>query len=172
MSSIAFTSSRSAGHSDVYLWLRRNLSLIIATATLVAIGAAHGAIANKFSAGGWKIDAYYSAIFNWAAFQGAFLFSVYAFFLSRSEPFIKAVEATPAFRNLRKYVLRSLWLSMGLTLASLPAVVAAPTISADAGLLDPGFIIFWVMSTLLAYTFGNFVKVIRVFRLLEGMGNE
>lgn len=156
----------------MYRWLRRNLSLIAASAVFVILGLNHETVATKFGAGGWKIDAYYSAVFNWAAFQGAFLFSVYAFFLSRSEPFIKAVEGTPAFRNLRRYVLRALWLSMILTIASLPAVVAAPAINAGSPVLDSGFVIFWGISTLLTYTFGNFVKVVRVFRLLEGMGNQ
>ena len=170
MNSIALTSSASPGWGNVYRWLRRYFSLIVATSVCGAIGVYHGAIAVAFSTGGWKIDAYYSAVFNWAAFQGAFLFSVYAFFLSRSEPFIKAVAATRAFKDLRKYVLRSLWLSMVLTLFSLPAVVVSPEIKVGVSVLDPGFIVFWILSTMLAYTFGNFVKVVRVFRLLEGLG--
>lgn len=168
MSSIVLTSRGLLGHSDMYRWLRRNLSVIAAGIIFFTIGIEHELIASCFSDKGWKLDSYYSAIFNWSAFQGAFLFSVYAFFLSRSEPFIKAVAATQPFRELRQYVLRALWLSMLLSLASLPAIVIAPPIKVGS-LMDPGFIVFWCLTTALAFTFGCFVKVVRVFRLLEGM---
>lgn len=168
MLSIATTSPRSLVASDVYRLVRRNLEWLVAAVVLLVIGFEREVIQQAFATQDWGIDRYYSAVFGWASIQGAFLFSVYAFFLSRSEPFIRAIAQTEAFHSLRQYVLRALWLSIGLTLLTLPLLVAAPEIKVTAK-LTAGFGVFWLVSVWLTYTFMCFVKVIRVFRKLEAM---
>jgi hypothetical protein len=168
MNSIAITSLGSPVLSEVYRWIRRNLEWLVAAAAFAAIGWRAETISGSFASGTWNLGAFYSAAFNWAAIQGAFLFSVYAFFLSRSEPFIQAIAKTEAFQALRSYVLRALWLSMALTLIVLPLLVSPPAMSQTAG-FTVAFGIFWFVSVLLTYTFMCFVKVIRVFRKLEAM---
>lgn len=168
MISIASTSLESPVPSEVYRWIRRNLEWMVAAAAFVAMGWKVEIISGSFASGAWDLGAFYSAVFNWAAIQGAFLFSVYAFFLSRSEPFIQAIAKTAAFRSLRSYVLRALWLSMALTLIVLPLLVSPPAMSQTTGFTF-AFGIFWSVGVLLTYTFMCFVKVIRVFRKLEAM---
>ena len=171
MLSIANTSHRFPVRSDAYLWVRRNLEWLIAAAVFAVIGFQRDYISTQFAESNWSASNYYSAVFGWASIQGAFLFSVYAFFLSRSEPFIKAIAQTEPFRALRRYVLRALWLSLVLTLVTLPLLVGTPPISYWYGLTG-GFAVFWFVSIWLAYTFMCFVKVIRVFRKLESMQDK
>jgi len=127
----------------------------------------HDLIVEKFQNKSWDIGAYYSAIFDWSSIQAAFLFGVYAFFLSRSEPFLQAIGGTPVFKQLRQYVVRSLYLSLTLSVLTLPVLVSPPEMK-SGNLI--GFIVFWFLSTLLTYTFFCFLKVVRVFGKIERMG--
>lgn len=164
MNGIAITSVGYPALRERLLWARRNLEWMVAATVFLGIVAFHDSISDKFASRTWDIGAFYSAVFDWSSIQAAFLFSVYAFFLSRSEPFIQAISKTKPFRDLRNYVLRSLMLSMSLTLLSLPLLISSPSTESGGGL---GFLVFVALATLLTYTFMCFVKVIRVFRKLE-----
>lgn len=122
-------------------------------------------IAQRFASKEWDAGAFCAAVFDWSSIQAAFLFGIYAFFLSRSEPFIQAIAGSPAFKSLRRYVVRTLYLSMMLTIASLPFLIATPVVQADAG--GFGFFIMWILSVLFIFTFFSFLKVIRVFGKIE-----
>jgi hypothetical protein len=122
-------------------------------------------IVEQFATEAWDLGAFYSAVFDWASIQAAFLFGVYAFFLSRSEPFIQAIAGSQGFKLLRKYVVRTLYLSMALSVIALPMVVS-PLVP-DEGEIGPAFVILWLNAVLLTYTFLCFLKVIRVFGKIE-----
>lgn len=150
------------GWRDLYLVARQKLEWI---ATIVV--AVHGVIWRdqitlKFVAKDWDLGAFYSAAFDWSSIQTAFLFGVYAFFLGRSEAFLKAVSSSPFFPMLRQFVVRSLYLSMALTVLSLPFLVAPPPIQELMG-----YAVFLVISCLFVFTFFCFIKVIRVFGMIE-----
>ena len=148
-------------------WLRSNLEWI-GCALIICVTLWEGTtVIDNFHRNLWSISQFYSAIFSWASVQGALLFSVYAFFLSRSEPFIRAVSKTFPFRQMRVYILRTLWLTIILNLISLPLMVAPP-VPARAGLLDPGFDALLVLVAMFSLAFLRFLKIVRVFRLLEG----
>lgn len=146
-------------------WLRANLEWIGAVGVGVAAIVWRNEIVTMFADKTWELGAYLSAVFNWSSLQGALLFGVYAFFLSRSEPFIQAIASSPAFRLLRRYVLRTLYLSMILSAMVLPMLVA-PT-SMKKGEIGLSFGHLWLSTVLLTYTVLCFLKVVRVFGKIE-----
>ena len=164
MHSIGLTSVNLPAWRDARLWLRANAEWLgtLATGAIAAIW--RHDIAAQFAADAWDLGAFYSAIFDWSSIQAAFLFGVYAFFLSRSEPFIQAIAGSEGFRLLRRYVVRTLYLSMTLSVAALPMVVAPIAFS---GGNEIGFVVLWSLAMLLVYTFLCFLKVIRVFGKIE-----
>src|SRR5690554_950400 len=98
------------------LWLTARATLVWLAATFMGATLFNwrAPVAAAFASKEWDLGAFYAAVFNWGSIQGAFLFGVYAFFLSRSEPFIQAIAPSPAFKELRRYVVRTLYLSMAL----------------------------------------------------------
>lgn len=150
---------------DLWLATRANLDWIAAALAAATLYIWRAPIAASFAPGQWDLGAFYSAVFDWASIQAAFLFGVYAFFLSRSEPFIQAIAPSPAFKLLRQYVVRTLYLSISLSVLSLPFLISPVAMSGDGN--DLGFGIFWALSVLLTYTFFCFLKVIRVFGKIE-----
>lgn len=122
-------------------------------------------IATEFASDRWSAEAFFGAVFDWSSIQAALLFGVYAFFLSRSEPFLQAIAGTPAFRELRNYLLRTLRLSMALTLCSLPMVIATPTIDRSGG--GWGYMLAAGFAVVTTFTFFSFLKVIRVFGKID-----
>lgn len=149
------------------LWkpVRNRLEWIAAGLAGVGIISQRDRIVGRFVEGVWDLGAFYSAIFDWASIQGAFIFGVYAFFLSRSEPFIQAIAPSPAFKMLRSYVVRTLYLTLILTVAALPMVVSPWRMTGDG--FSGGFAVFLLQSMLAVYTFFCFLKVIRVFGKIE-----
>lgn len=154
--------------NKLFKFIRKNIEFILSIFVFLTIIHFRLEISEKFVKNLWNLDTLYSSVFDWSSIQSAFLFSIYAFFLSRSEPFIQAVSKTQPFKMLRRYVLRSLWLSLGLTIITLPLAVSPPEITSSRA-LDWGFLVFLFVSVLMTYTFMCFVKVIRVFRKLEGV---
>lgn len=165
MTSIANTSAELPELRDIWFFLRRHLEVFGAVGTLALVVWKQPAIAANFSGSdpAWNIGAYYSAIFGWASIQGAFLFGVYAFFLSRSEPFIQAIADSAPFLQLRRYVIRTLYLTLVLTVAALPMLVAPLPLTGNG----VGYLFFSLFSVATAYTFFCFLKVIRVFGKIE-----
>ena len=168
MSSIATTLQGRVVAFDAYRLLRRNLEKIAASSVLVAALWWRPEASQNFASGRWNIGAFYSAVFDWSSIQAAFLFGVYAFFLSRSEPFIKAIEASPVFQDLRRYIVRALFLTLALTVFSLPLLVAPLAIT--GGVWDWGYYVFAAFTVVLVYTFFCFLKVIRVFGKIDRAG--
>lgn len=168
MTSIATTSLGPPVVLDAYRVVRRNLEKIAACITLVAALWWRPEATRNFASDRWDLGAFYSAVFDWSSIQGAFLFGVYAFFLSRSEPFIRAIEGSPVFQDLRRYIVRTLFLTLGLTVASLPLLVAPPGIT--GGVWDWGYYLFTAFAVMLAYTFCCFLKIIRVFGKIDRAG--
>lgn len=153
------------GTDKIRKWLRRHLEHLGALAVAVTLIYTRDFVTTQFVTERWDLNAYYSAVFDWSSIQAAFLFGVYAFFLSRSEPFIQAISGSKSFKLLRSYVVRTLYLSMTLTVLALPMVVAPVTMV--EGSVTLGSAIFWCLSVLLTYTFLCFLKVIRVFGKIE-----
>ena len=84
MHSIGLTSVNLPEPRRVGLWLRANLEWLGSAAIGVVTFIWRETIAQKFTSEAWDIGAFYSAVFDWSSIQAAFLFGVYAFFLSRS----------------------------------------------------------------------------------------
>lgn len=167
MTSIAPTFGGSLALRNFYRAVRQHLPSIAAVMAPVAVFASRDTLAAQFASDSWDVSAFYSAIFDWSSIQSAFLFGIYAFVLSRSEPFIKAIDGTATFENLRSYSRRTLYLTFALTLVSMPLAVTSPKPSSD--LLSPALWIFAGLSSLASYTFCRFLKVVRVFGKIEGM---
>jgi len=165
MQSIELTSVSLPGWRDILKWLRANLEWLGTLAALAVLGFFRFEVSNAFASKSWDLAAFYSAAFDWSSIQAAFLFGVYAFFLSRSEPFIQAIAGSPAFRLLRRYVVRTLYLSMALSVITLPMVVRP--LDMTANVIDWPFLYFAVTASLFVYTFLCFIKVIRVFGKIE-----
>ena len=122
-------------------------------------------IEERFYSGEWDMSAYMGAVFDWSSIQAALLFGIYAFFLARSEAFVVAIAGSPAFVELRHYVLRTLYLSIVLTVSSLPFLVSPPVlVEGRSGL---SFVVFVALSVVLIFTFCSFLKVIRIFRKID-----
>ncbi len=151
---------------EIYIWFRRNLDWLVPLIAMAIMVYKRGVITSSFANDIWDLEGFYAAVFDWSSIQSAFLFSVFAFFLARSEPFIQAISNTTTFRALRKYVLRSLILSMLLTLLSFPLLINTPDMVSNE-YLNFGFCIFIFVMTFLCYTFMCFIKVVRVFYKLE-----
>lgn len=149
-----------------YRLLRRNLEGIAVGAMIGVLFWKKSEITTNFSNGSWSLEGFYGAVFNWSSIQAGFLFGAYAFFLSRSEPFIQAVAASAPFMELRTYVRRTLYLTLILAAASVPMLIAPPKMNKDA-YLHSGFIIFGAFSIVLTYTIFCMLKVVRVFGKLE-----
>lgn len=162
MTSIADTSAGLPALGDAWRLVRRWLEPLAAVAALGAVMWWRPQIAESFARGDWSLDSFYSAVFDWASVQSALLFGVYAFFLSRSEPFLQAIAESAAFLRLRRYVIRTLYLTLGLTVLALPVLVAPPSISSGWG-----YLVFTGFSVSLTYTFFCFLKVVRVFGKIE-----
>lgn len=165
MHSTAVTSVQLPRGRDLWLAARANLDWLAASLAGASLYIWRAEIAGPFAAKEWDLAGFYSAAFDWSSIQAAFLFGVYAFFLSRSEPFIQAIAPSPAFKMLRRYVVRTLYLTMALSVVSLPLLVAPPAMDATGN--GFGFAVFWGLSVLLTYTFFCFIKVIRVFGKIE-----
>jgi hypothetical protein len=165
MHSIELTSVNLPELPKIGRWFRTWFEVLGAATAGLLVFIWRDDIVAQFANETWNLGAYYSAIFDWSSIQAAFLFGVYAFFLSRSEPFIQAIAGSGAFKLLRRYVVRTLYLSMSLTVAALPMVVSPLQMGADW--VSLGFAIAWFQTTLLVYTFLCFVKVIRVFGKIE-----
>lgn len=150
------------GWRDLYISARKNLDWLAGAVALFQTIFWRELITQGFASKQWNLDAFYSAAFDWSSIQAAFLFGVYAFFLSSSEPFLKAVASSPFFPDLRKYVARTLYLSMSVTVLSLPMLVAPPDIESTIG-----YAAFAGLLALIVYTFFCFLRVIRVFRKIE-----
>lgn len=165
MRSIAATSVPLPGWRDLWRAARANLDWIASATAGATLYIWRNPLSEGFVSKRWDLGDYYSALFDWSSVQAAFLFGVYAFFLSRSEPFIQAIAGSAAFRELRLYVVRTLYLSMSLSVLSLPFLVAPVAI--ERGGNGIGYAIFLGLSALLTYTFFCFLKVVRVFGKIE-----
>lgn len=153
------------GWRNLYNAARSNLEWIAAIVAVVEIVLWREWITGKFISEAWELGALYAAIFDWSSIQAAFLFGIYAFFLSRTESFLKAVASSPFFPSLRRYVVRTLYLSMLLTVLSLPMLVAPLNVATIAG-----FAVLTILCGLTVFTFFCFLRVIRVFGKIERKG--
>ena len=165
MTSTAASSVALPGWRDAYLWGRANLERLATIAALGLIVWQREAITGNFASNAWSLPNFYAAAFNWSAIQVGFLFGAYAFFLSRSEPFIQAVAGSEPFMQLRHYVKRTLYLTFLIAAASVPLLVSPPAMK--AGAYGLAFAIFTLFSCALVYSVFCMLKVIRVFGKLE-----
>ncbi|MGB3721327.1 MAG: hypothetical protein WA979_00730 [Pacificimonas sp.] len=146
-------------------FVRRNLERIGGATAFALPFVFRSDLAAKFQSEAWNLAAFYAAIFDWSSIQSAFLFGIYAFVLSRSEPFIRAISDNSVFEELRTYVRRALYLTLALTLITIPLVVSSP--SPDPSWTDYGLWIVAIITAFTAYTFLSFIKVLRVFAKIE-----
>jgi hypothetical protein len=165
MDNIGAISVQLPGWRNLYNAARGNLEWIAAIVAVVEVLLWRDWITASFRSEAWDLGALYAAIFDWSSIQAAFLFGIYAFFLSRTEAFLKAVTSSPFFPSLRRYVVRTLYLSMLLTVLSLPMLVAPLDIETQAG-----YIVLAALCGLTVFTFFCFLRVIRVFGKIERKG--
>ena len=111
----------------------------------------------------WSASGLYSGVFNWASIQCGFLFAIYTFVLPRSEPFIRAISATSAFANFKRYMLRTVYLTFAIAVATLALMVWNP-LPVATGVM-PILLAAWVAISV--YSFLRFLKCVRSFRKLD-----
>lgn len=150
------------GWRDLYLVTRRHFEWLAAVAWAITSLVWREEITGNFKSKAWDLSSFYAATFDWSSIQAALLFGIYAFFMSRTEPLLRAVASSSFFKLLRRYLIRTLYLSMSLTVATLPMLVSPADIESAAG-----YSIFSAISALLVFTFFSFLKVVRVFSKIE-----
>ena len=150
----------------IYRHFRQHIESIAALCTVALIVWQRAAITSRFATAVWSLKDFYSAAFAWTSIQAGFSFGAYAFFLSRTEPFLQAISGSPMFMELRAYVRRTLYMTMALSGAIVPLLVATPKIEAGS-YFKAGFLLFSAFSVALVYTVFCLLKVIRVFGKLE-----
>lgn len=156
---------------EMFRFARKYLDAILMTAVGSLLLMFSGAVATEFRAERWDLGAFYSAVFDWSSIQSAFLFGIYAFVLSRAEPFVKAIAGTPAFSAMRAYVRHTVYIALALTAVTMPMLIAAPTMT-DGSIYDVGYVLFVAYSLATVYVFARFLKVVRVFTKLERPGRS
>lgn len=170
MTNTSTTSDRRSAPIDVALFFRRHWDLLLTGLVAIPLVNFSVFIAGEFIADRWKLSNFYAAVFDWSSIQGAFLFGIYAFVLSRSEPFIRAIANTRAFAQMRGFVRRTVYFAMGLTVITMPMLVAAPPMT-EGGLRDTGYILFAGYALATFYMFVRFGRVLRIFTMLERPGD-
>lgn len=111
----------------------------------------------------WSASGLYSGIFSWASIQAGFLFAVYTFIVPRSEPFVRAIAATKAFADFKRYMLVTVYLTFAVSIAALGLMVVNPSPPVNG--FPAGMLAAWIAVTV--YSFLRFLKVIRTFRMLD-----
>ena len=167
MTSIGHTFDGSLVLRDARRRLRRHLPAIAAVTAPISVLAERETLSSRFGSEAWDIGAFYSAVFDWSSIQSAFLFGIYAFILARSEPFIKAIDGTEPFEKLRSLCRSTLYMTFLLTLVSMPLAVTQP--QPTNSLLSLNLWVLAGLSSLAAFSFFRFFKIVRVFSKIEGL---
>ena len=112
---------------------------------------------------GWKLENLYSAVFGWASIQTGFLFGVYGFVVGNTDGFISEVRGTRAMSRFVGYTLRATLIGFILTLATMPLIVADPSLTQESGL------VYYLIAAWLAifvWAFMAFLRVAYIFGLI------
>lgn len=121
-------------------------------------------IIERFAAtNGWSASGLYSAVFGWTSIQVGILFGIYTFVVPRTEPFFRALNRTSAFGEFKDYLLVSCYLTMVCVLGAFLFTVVNPV--PDGRVLLKLLLISWL--DLIFYTVLRFLKIMRVFQILE-----
>lgn len=144
--------------------LARYFPLILAAACVIALLYWRDAVLALLVSRGASLSTLFSAVFDWAAIQTGFLFSVYGFLVGKTDGFVAAVKKTEAMARFNRQLGRAMITGFVLTAISMGLIVVAPMpaafgfvylfVAAWLGLFVWAFIAFLRV----AYLFGVIVK--------------
>jgi hypothetical protein len=137
--------------------------MALAVASFIFLAIFRDSVSAKFVPGGWSLGNLYSAIFNWAALQSGFIFSVYGFVVAKQDGFVAAARGTAFMAGFIKYNKRAIISGFILTLSSIPLLVINPE-------LKPGdwgaFFALALWFSLFVWAFISFLRVAFIFGLI------
>ena len=146
--------------------VRRHFALFLSMTVLVMLIICSKKIGGLFESEQWEIGSLYAAVFSWSSLQGAFLFGIYAFVLSGSEGFVKAVKNTTTFKRGREFVRTTVYMTLALSAICLPLLVIHPSLPVTSS-LTIGYCLFAFIAATSIYIFCRFLTVLKLFRILE-----
>jgi hypothetical protein len=117
----------------------------------------------KFSPNGWQAGNLYGAVFDWALIQSGFVFAIYGFIVTKRGGFIGAITSAQSYEQFIGYTRRACLGGFGLTISSLPLLIASPEIN------DSKSYGFWIVMPWFAFfirAFGAFLRVAFSFGIM------
>ena len=112
-------------------------------------------VLTAISANHLNLDGLYKAVFGWAAFQTAFMFSIYGFVVAQKSGFIEAISHTPAMNKFVRSIGTAMFAGFLLTLVSLPLIAVCPEPLA----FDATYLLISVWACLFVLAFSLFFRV-------------
>lgn len=109
-----------------------------------------------------QLTSIYSAIFDWAAIQTGFLFSVFGYIAGKSDGFLAAIRNTPGMKNLYGYIRRATIMGFTLTILSIPLVM----LDAKPAGLDASYVFVCAWFSLFFWAFLSFLRVAYIFGII------
>ena len=126
-------------------------------------------ITAHFIGGSWSLTGLYGAIFNWAALQTGFLFSVYGFIAAKQGGFIEVIRHTVFMSDFMRYTRRSIIMGFILTFSSIPLIII--NLNFKNGRLGPFLIVdLWI--GLFVWAFLTFVRVAYIFGIIARVRDQ
>lgn len=120
-------------------------------------------VSDKFRSGGWRIDALYSAIFNWSAIQSGFVFGMYGFVVSKRDGFSAIISKSGIFQEFLTYIRRAYIFGFSLTFSSLPLMVIEPSVDPNE---TASYFLISAWFCLFIWTFLAFLRVAFIFGVI------
>lgn len=118
-----------------------------------------------FIPGKWDPSNLYSAIFNWSSIQSGFIFAVYGFVVTKRDGFVGKILSGLSFDRFLSFAKRSCFGGFALTIASLPLLVANPSITY---VNEPIYTIQVLWFSLFVWAFFSFLRVAFTFGVIVG----
>ena len=99
---------------------------LLAAIAFLAFYFGSSTVLTAVSANHLNLDGLYKAIFGWASFQTAFMFSIYGFVVAQRSGFIEAISRTGAMKKFLRSIAMAMATGFMLTFLSLPLIATCP----------------------------------------------
>jgi hypothetical protein len=158
-----FNSSKPAGHISAKLLAEKWYPFAIGGLSCLIVVYFMGAITEKLRVDAWNLSNLYGSVFNWAALQTGFLFSVYGFVVAKQGGFIDKIRKTTFMDHFVSYTKRAIIIGFVLTFSSIPLIVI--NFSFKNGGVGH-FVVVDLWFGLFIWAFLSFVRVAYIFGII------
>src|SRR5579859_1132460 len=152
-----------ANKSTIPLTIEQWGPLFAGVATFVILIVNQDSVSAKFVPTGWSLSNLYGAVFNWAALQSGFLFSVYGFVVGKQDGFVSAIKRSIFLSRFVGYTKTAIILGFLLTFSSIPLVVMNLDFT---GANNLNYISVSVWVGLFSWAFFSFLRVAYIFDII------